>query len=277
MIKKALLLGMCLFSAASVAAERNDIPSCYAYSNTMAAKPAPSGRMLTVIVDQTTPLDEGLQRKAWANIKGFMKPGDKIRMYSFSAYLEGRYTKLEYSGELEGPLPEAALGDVAISSAKKLNSCLKTQPAYLWKSFGKAFRSSMGQSSNTIPRSEILFSLKEISKDLGKLEGVSDQVVLLMSDMLEFSDFGSFYASNSIREIDPATEMAKVHKMDMLADFGGARVFVHGAAFVPTGQKYGYRSGKLITRLSSFWDSYFKESNAVLESFGSPELTTAVQ
>lgn len=277
MIKKALLLGMCLFSAASMAAERNDVPSCYAYAQTESVKPAPSGRMLTVIVDQTTPLDEGLQRKAWANIKGFMKPGDKIRMYSFSAYLDGRYTKLEYAGELEGPLPEEVVGDVALSSAKKLKSCLASQPAYLWKTFGKAFKGAMGQSSNTIPRSEILFSLKEISKDLAKLEGVSDQVVLLVSDMLEFSDFGSFYASNSIREIDPATEMGKVHKQEMIADFNGARVFVHGAGFVPTGQKYGYRSGKLITRLASFWDAYFKESNAVLESFGSPELTTAVQ
>lgn len=277
MIKRALLLSMCLLPAALMAAERNDIPSCYTHAKIEQFKPATSGRMLTVIVDQTTPLDETLQRKAWGNIKGFMKPGDKLRMYSFSAYLDGRYTKLEYSGELELALPEEALGNVPMAATGKLNNCLKTQQSYIWKSFGKAFTGAMGQASNSIPRSEILFSLKEIGKDLQKLDGVSDQVVLLISDMLEFSDFGSFYAANSIRQIDPAVELAKVEKMDMLGNFAGARVYVHGAAFVPTGQKYGYRSGKMITSLNAFWNSYFQNSNATLESFGTPELTTAVQ
>lgn len=274
---RALLLGMCFLPAAAMAAERNDIPSCYAMNKISEFKAPPSGRMLTVIVDQTTPLDEGLQRKAWANIKGFVKPGDKLRLYSFSAYLEGRYTKLEYAGELEEPISQENLGNIPMNAASKLDSCLAKQQQFIWKGFAKAFRGSMGESSNTIPRSEILFSLKEISKDMHTVSNVDEHVVLLMSDMLEFSDFGSFYSSNSIRQIDPATEQKKVAENNLYPDFEGARIYVHGAAFVPTGQKYGYRSGKMIQSLNSFWSTYFDKSNATLSGFGTPELTTSVQ
>ena len=63
--------------------------------------------------------------------------------------------------------------------------------------------------------------------------------------------------------------MAKVEKQNLLADFSGARVYVHGAAFVPTQNKNGYRSGKMIQNLESFWKTYFSKSNADLAGFGS--------
>ena len=65
--------------------------------------------------------------------------------------------------------------------------------------------------------------------------------------------------------------------MVLLADFSGARVYVHGAAFVPTQNKNGYRSGKMIQNLESFWKTYFSKSNADLAGFGNPELTIAVE
>jgi hypothetical protein len=135
----------------------------------------------------------------------------------------------------------------------------------------------MGKSSSDIPRSEILLSLKSIGDDLKSAEGVNENVILLMSDMLEYSDFGSFYSNNGIREINPQVELAKVEKQNLLADFGGARVYVHGAAFVPTQIKNGYRSGKMIQNLEGFWNQYFAKSNAELKGFGNPELTSAVE
>lgn len=274
---RAIILGLFALPVAVMAAERNDIPSCYTLNKVEEFKVPPSGRMLTVIVDQTTPLDEGLQRKAWANIKNFVKPGDKLRLYSFSAYLDGRYTKLEYAGELEQPLRTEDMENIPIGVGRKFGSCISQQQQFAWKGLGRAFAGSMGQSSNTIPRSEILYSLKEISKDMAKSEQVNENVVFLISDMLEFSDFGSFYASNSIRQIDAEVEQKKVAANNLYPDFAGARVYVHGAAFVPTGQKYGYRSGKMIQSLNSFWTTYFEKSNATLSGFGTPELTTAVQ
>lgn len=274
---KSLALALLLVPTALVAAERNDVPSCYANARITEFRTAPSGRMLTVVVDQTTPLTQDLQRTAWGHIKRFMQPGDKIRLYSFSAYLEGHYTRLRYAGELEKPIDPKVLGSVPMMATRKFESCLKNQPGQMFQGFGRAFAAAMGKSSSDLPRSEILFSLKAVGEDMAKAEGVSEHVMLVMSDMLEYSDFGSFYQSNGIRQIDPKVEITKVEKQKLLADFQGARVYIHGAAFVPTTAKNGYRSGKMIQNLEQFWRSYFQASNASLAGFGNPELTTAVE
>lgn len=274
---KSLLLAIAMIPTLAFANERNDVPSCYTQSRLDEFRSAPSGRMLTVVVDQTTPLTQDLQRTAWNHIKRFLKPGDKLRLYSFSAYLEGHYTQLQFAGELESPLSEDVLGNVPMMGARKFDACLKNQPAVMVKSFGKAFSAAMGKSSSDIPRSEILFSLKAISEDMKNATQVDEHVMLLMSDMLEYSDFGSFYQANGIRQIEPSVEMAKVEKQNLLADFGGARVYVHGAAFVPSTAKNGYRSGKMIQNLESFWKTYFSGSHATLSGFGNPELTAVMQ
>lgn len=274
---KSLALALLFAPTALMAAERNDVPSCYTQARIDEFRTAPSGRMLTVVVDQTTPLTRDLQRTAWDHIKRFMQPGDKIRLYSFSAYLEGHYTRLRYAGELEQPISQEVLGNVPMMATRKFDNCLKGQQAGMLKSFGKAFAATMGKSSSDIPRSEILFSLKAVGEDLTKAENVNEHVILLMSDMLEYSDFGSFYHSNGIRQIDPKVEIGKVEKQNLLGDFSGARVYVHGAAFVPTTAKNGYRSGKMIQNLEQFWSNYFQESNASLRGFGNPELTVAVE
>lgn len=273
-ITLALLL---MLPAALMAGERNDVASCYQQAKIAQFAPAPSGRMLSVVVDQTTPLTSDLQRTAWGNIKRFLQPGDQLRLYSFSAYLEGHYMQLQYAGQLERGLDKDTVSDVPMMSAKKLDQCLAAQPSVMLKQFGQRFVQTMGKSSVDIPRSEILFSLKAVGDDIRAADGVKENIILLMSDMLEYSDFGSFYQAKGIRDISPAVELAKVEKANLVADFNGARVYVHGAAFVPTDTKNGYRSGKMIQNLESFWSQYFQRSNGQLIAFGHPELTVSVQ
>jgi hypothetical protein len=274
---KSLIAALAFAPAVLLAAERNDVPSCYEITKLTEFKSPSSGRLLTVIVDQTTPLTADLQQTAWNHIKRFMGPGDKLRLYSFSAYLNGRYTKLEFAGELESPIDPAAIPNVPIMAAKKFDGCLTQQRQVLFQRFGKAFAGTIKASTTDIPRSEILFSLREIANDTSKAKDTNDQVVLLMSDMLEYSEFGSFYASNRIRDINAPAELEKVKKQNLLADFAGARIYVHGAAFVPQSNKDGYRSGKMISNLKTFWNGYFEQSNAELRGFGTPELTSAVE
>lgn len=259
------------------AAERNDVPSCYEITKLTEFKAPTPGRLLTVIVDQTTPLTKDLQKTAWNHIKRFIQPGDKLRLYSFSAYLNGRYTSLEFAGELESPIGRDTLSNVPIMSARKFDGCLNQQRQVLFKRFGKAFSGALNESTTDIPRSEILFSLREISGDTRKIKDTNEQVILLMSDMLEHSDFGSFYASNQIRDINPMDELDKVKRQNLFADFDGARVYVHGAAFVPDSSKNGYRSGKMINNLKTFWQGYFEHSGAELKGFGAPELAIEVE
>jgi hypothetical protein len=274
---KYLIAVLAFAPAVLLAAERNDVPSCYEITKLTEFKAPSSGRLLTVIVDQTTPLTKDLQKTAWNHVKRYLQPGDKLRLYSFSAYLNGRYTRLEFAGELESPITHDALPNVPIMAARKFDGCLKQQQQVLLQRFGKAFGAALQESTTDIPRSEILFSLREISSDTRKAKDTNEQVVLLISDMLEYSDFASFYTANQIRDINAATELEKAKKQNLFADFGGAQVYVHGAAFVPDSSKNGYRSGKMISNLKTFWQAYFEHSNAELKGFGTPELTVEVE
>lgn len=112
----------------------------------------------------------------------------------------------------------------------------------------------------------------QISKDIQHKE-VTQHVLLMVSDMLENSDFTSFYAKNLVRDIEPELEMQKVEKNNLIANLEGWRVYVEAAGLVPHDVKDGYRSGKTIQRLEKFWSSYFKSSGATLAGFGAPMLT----
>ena len=99
-------------------------------------------------------------------------------------------------------------------------------------------------------------------------------MLFLVSDMLENSDFSSFYQNNQIKTINPELEIAKVYKNQLQAEFPQVRVYVHAAGLVPNDVKHGYRSGKTMQSLQSFWQEYFSLAGASLEGFGSPSLTT---
>ena len=83
--------------------------------------------------------------------------------------------------------------------------------------------------------------------------------------------------SNFAREasVTLSASMTQISDRTILfADLRGARVFVLGAGLVSQETKYGYRSGKTMFALERFWREYFARSNASLQAFGAPALTT---
>lgn len=267
----ALLLLGCALPA--VAASRNDIPSCYAFAELTAAKPSASSRELVVVVDETTPLTLDLKKEALSHVLRFTQAGDRVKIYRFSAFLPDSHMKLEFAGELETALDEQTRNATGQASLKKLDTCLKQQMAFFQNTVAKRLGASFGDSEKQIAKSEILYSLKRIGDDWRNSPS-SERVLFMVSDMLENSDYASFYQNNQIRELDPKAEMAKVSKHELQADFNGARVFVHAAGLVPNNVKHGYRSGKVMQSIERFWRDYFTAAGATLAGFGAPSLTT---
>ncbi|OEC33668.1 hypothetical protein SAMN05216600_11915 [Pseudomonas cuatrocienegasensis] len=266
-----LVVGL-LPMAAQAADERNDIPGCYPYAQLSQQQPAPSGRELVVIIDETVQMSQALQRSAWDHAMRYVRPGDSVRLYQFSAFLQNHYMKLQFAGLLDVPLQGKVRNSIGSKSLKQLDACLQQQAAFFQKTFGQQFVGSFGKPGEEIARSEIFGSLRKIAEDLASRPS-QERVVLLVSDMLENSDFGSFYQSNRIRDIDPEAELKKVQQKNLLADFAGARVYVHGAGLVAGDSKGAYRSGSTLQRLEQFWRVYLQQSNADLAAFGAPELT----
>jgi len=279
----AALLGIGVVAAsaytAAHAAERNDIPSCYAWAKLDAQQPAPSGRELVVIIDQTVHMNEALQKSAWAHVNRYVRPGDAVRLYQFSAFLQDHYLRLPFAGRLEAPLAGKVRSRIGVDTLKQLDTCLAQQMTFFRDRFGKLFVASFADPATDVARSDILASLQKIGADLTARAGTNgtttDRVVLLISDMLENSSTTSFYRAGRGRTIDPQVELA--HAQPFIADFGGARVYVHGAGLIGSaagGTAAGsYRDGNTLRQLEQFWRDYFRRSNASLQGFGAPELT----
>ncbi|WP_113626410.1 hypothetical protein [Pectobacterium peruviense] len=265
-----LLLGV---TCVSQAAERNDIPSCYSFAKLDQHRPADSGRELVVIVDQTVKVPVDLKKSIWNQVVRYVQPGDHVVMYQFSALLQDNYMKRVFDGKLEMPFTDHKVrNSLGMDSLKSLDGCLVQQRQFFAQNIGKKMAESFADRGDNIAKSEIMDSLKHIGDDL-KETPASSKTILLVSDMLENSEFGSFYSNNSIRLLEPEKEMARAGKQNLVADFTGANVYIAGAGLIDTDSKNNYRSGKIMQQLEIFWRQYFAASKATVVSFGAPELT----
>ncbi|CAE6880040.1 conserved exported protein of unknown function [Pseudomonas marincola] len=270
---KALILALAL-PCAALAAERNDLQSCYTRSGLTELKPASSGRELVVIIDQTIPMPEDLQRNSWGQIDRFVKAGDRVKLYTFSAFLPGEYLRLAYAGELDMPLEGEVRDDVNMRKLRSLDLCLSTQKKAFQSGFGQQFVKGLRDARQDIPKSEIMNSLHKVGEDMQREQGVHERVVLLISDMLEHSEYTSFYAANQIKQLNVSKELQLAQSKGLFADLQGSRVYVSGAGLVTDSVKHAYRSGKTMDALNSFWSQYLSASNATLSGFGTPSLST---
>lgn len=265
--KSLVLLASLVIPISSLASERNDIVSCYDQAQLSDVRPPASGRLLTVVVDQTLPLSEDLQRAAWGHITRFAKPGDEVKLYSFSSLANGNYMRLHYSGKLDGFLTDSARNEVNMTRLRKLDNCLKGQMGIFSQSFGREFIHALKNASSDHPKSEIIFSLRAIANDLQRSQA-EERVVFLLSDMMEHSEYTSLYGKNK----KPRDELKIVQEQQLFTDLAGARVYVLGVGFLPDQPGY-YYPGEYIDRIKQFWNAYFENSNASLEGFGTPNLS----
>jgi len=258
-------------AASAAAAERNDLPSCYTKARLSDQRAPASGRLLNVVIDQTIPMPEDIQKAAWGNISRFVAPGDQVRLYSFSALVPGQYVRLLFAGTLDAPLDAAQRDDIDMSKLRGFDACMTQQKAQFDSTFGRQFVTALRGATADLPKSEIMFALREVAGDQAKI-AANQRIVFVISDMLEHSDYTSFYAANRIRDLNPPQELAKAEKNGSIGDMQGARIYVAGAGLITDAVKQNYRSGKTMDALESFWRGYFEKSNATLADFGKPML-----
>jgi len=275
MIIKSFLFIYLLLPSISLATERNDLPSCYEFVKLDNIRPSPSGRELVLIIDETTHLPVEIKTSAFNHTIRFIKPGDSLRLYRISAFMASNFLQLEYVARLEKKLTNKVRNDIGMNTLKKLDHCLEQQRLAFRNELIKKMAASFGNKNKEISKSEILFSLQKISHEIPS-KNINQRSVLIVSDMLENSDFTTFYAHDHIREIKPHQELKKVVNKNLLADLDGWHVYVEAAGVGPHNAKYGYRSGKIMQSLEQFWQLYFERSGAILKGFGTPMLTAEI-
>ena len=268
-----LLCSMPLF-----AESHNAVKSCYDAVK-IPGKNESVQKELFVFIDQTTPFDDSLKSLLIQNAIAFVQPTNAFSVAKFSAFIQGNYAGVVTSGKLDWPMPEAQKADTSKPLLQGYEKCMKSQLGYSKKLLTDSINQTFGASSANIAKSDILKSFSELAKNVVKPSKAKTKTVLIASDMLENSSITSFYANNGVRKIDPAVEIKKVEAAGLLADFGGARVYVLGSGIIAdNGQnKNSYRDPKTMQALNDFWKLYFQKSNAKLVEFGQPALLGKVE
>ena len=271
-----LLLQLCIAGAAC-AGNTDAVRSCQ--DKSLPPFP-PASRELMVVIDQTTPLSPTLQQSVANNIKPFLVAGNSFSVVVFSAYTQGHYTDMLASGKLDASLPTEVRNDISKPLLAALDLCQQRQPQQAAQAAGQALRTAFQGTSSAIAKSDIFASLKSISSVI-KQSTAPDKIVLIVSDMLENSSVANFYADQgrSVRNVVVAKELRAVEDSHLLADFGGARVYVIGAGLLADDAAHSksYRDPKTMQALQSFWSEYFNRSNARLMEFGQPALLNPVR
>ena len=262
-----------LLTLSALLAARNDVPSCYKALK-IEDPDAATQKELFILVDQTTQLDKKLMIYTYKNMMKFIRNGYAVTIASFSSNANGKYTDVAYSGKLENLLPDSAKHEIAKKKLRKYQGCMNGQYKYAKKKATKALVTTLKGANKKLPHSDILKSLDDIAEHVIKPSKAKEKVVLLVSDMMEHSSITSFYSKGSLKRIDTKSEMAKLKKSGYTADFDGTKIYIIGAGMVG---KKSYRDSKTLKALTSFWESYFAQSNAKLKAIGTPMLLEDIE
>lgn len=252
-----------------------DIPDCYAASGLGVPAPAPA-RAVFVLVDQTTGLDDHLRATARDNLAGLLQPGATFTISTFSAFSRDHYaTNLDEAG-LQAPIPEAARSALSVRGLERLDACLGPQAQIAVAHAAHDLDAATGASSASFSNSEIMASLAQLSQAV-RASTAPDKVVIVISDLMEHSAATSFYRNRTIRVIDPAAEMQKAERNQLLGDFGGARIAVIGAGLLSPGSRTdATRDTAALASLHDFWQQWFERSHARLVAYGQPDLVAPI-
>lgn len=278
MIKNALVfVVLAVLGGAAFAGQIDALASCYD-----ARTVAPSRDLeneFFLVIDQTTLFDGRLKQSVADNISPFLSAGNAFSITQFSAFNQGRYTETLVSGKLDFHLSADDRDKVSKVALKKLDRCLSMQQRQAYALVGSAMKSAFDDSSSGLLRSDILASMKDVSR-MVKQSKANRKIVLIASDMLENSSITSFYAKNAVRIINVDKELQNAEKNQAFGDFGGAEIYIIGAGLLAEDAKLAkgiYRSPQVIQALSQFWGEYFRRSNARLVEFGHPALMSPIR
>lgn len=263
-----------LLSGLAAAAQPTDIPSCYDITNLAQYKVGITNRQLIVIVDQTAELDDRLKKSVHEQVDQFIQPGDQVQIVAFSANAKGKYTEILYNGIFDATLTARIRNSIGKTTLNRFDACMKAQPqakAKLHRKLSEAY----GDETESFPKTELIGSLLQVGSNIIANSPSERKVLLIVSDMLENSSITSFYASNSVRQIDPTVELQKIVKSGISGDLGGADVYVIGAGFVSKGMAYS--SQLALDNLEAFWNELFSQHNGTLQQFGKPQLLSPIK
>lgn len=266
-LKKVVAIAMMLMPLAGWAQEKPQ--SCYSHIDYGEPVSSTPKRALYIVVDQTMEMSDNMPQKVEQLLAGWGQPGDLIKLARFSANMRDHYPSVEYVVQLDPKPSEKYLFGLRWADKKELLACLERQDKDVKAAFSKAMGQVFAGVNPKTPKTDIFYSLKQLSKHFLD-EDVEEKVVLLISDGLENSAVSSFYHKGKLRKINSRKEISKIRRQGLMSHWDGARIYMYGLGLPPKKQKYV--DLKVNKSLYKFWEHYFVEGDGKVAALGTPEL-----
>lgn len=263
-----LLLVVALSFSFNVHATDND--SCFRHVDY--AKPVEhrAKRGLYILIDETVPLSKTMKEKIGKLLKGWGKAGDLVKIARFSASYRGLYPELLFSHKIDAMPDSAFLYNLHYQDRVYMKECMAIQKATFKKEFGAQLAASLKNINPKIPKTELLGSLKQLSKKLVVPDEAIEKTVFLISDGLENSAVISFYKNKSLKNLKVRSTISTLRRKGMMGFWKNTKVYMYGAGLMP--DKKRYTDPKVVQNLKHFWERYFIEGGAKSAEIGTPEL-----
>ena len=250
--------------------------SCFSEIDYATPEPQKIKRALYVLVDETVPLTKNMKKRVVSLLSEWGKPGDMVKIARFSASYRDLYPELVYVSTVEIKPGERYMYNLSYKDKKKVLACLDNQKMIFKESFAAKLNNSLKAMNPKIPKSELLGSLKLLSKHIYLPDEAIEKTVFLITDGMENSTVTSFYAKGKMRNIKPRKEISKVRRKGMMGYWKKSNVYIYGLGLMP--DKKSYAKPEVVNKLKMFWEQYFVESGAKVRAIGSPELLlTAIE
>lgn len=277
MMKRAIfmLFAVMMNSLAFAQADRDDIISCYTYAGMPELKPVNPVRDIVILVDQTVNLDTNLKKSVHEQVQQLAGQGDRIRIVSFSANAQGRYTDITFDGEFDQPLKSEQRNAMNRIKLGKFDKCMEMQGNKAIELVHQKLKASFHDSDKNYPKTELVGSMLDVSTAIYAKNNTQRRIMILVSDMLENSDISSFYASGRVKSIDADKEFAKYSAIISPTALSSVDVFVIGGGYAQGGRAYSSQAA--LNSLKLFWSKVVEQAGGTLKQFGSPKLLTDIK
>lgn len=251
--------------------------SCYDIYKTEAKGDMKIDKAIFILIDETTSFNQSLQEQILKNSIKHIGAGNYIYVAKFSAFIGNHYNEKVFDFKLDKPLDEKQRYNERKDSLKKIDKCMKDQVGFAKNQTVKSIQESFLKPDENIAKSDIFYALEDFGKNVISQIEADEKIVILASDLLENSTISSFYSKGTVRLIDIKKELQTVEKNNLFSDFGNSSLYVIGAGIVTGENSKTYRDPKILMSLKSFWEQYFKNSNANLIEFGQPSLKNEIR
>jgi len=265
-----VVLGLCVVAACRQSWAHEPLASCYA-AHYLGEPERVTKRALYLFVDQTTPLTAAMKANIADLTGNWGTEGERVKIVRFSANVAGQYTELMFDEFADPPPTQEYLFHLRPGDKPKLLECVKAREQQFKQRLKQSVTRVLDLSNGKLPKTDLLHALKELAKKLIERDAGYEQTVLLVSDGLENSVFGSFYQRKAvIKPLDVAKTLEEMSKNNLIPRWYSAKVYMFGLGIVPDEKIYAHP--KMLQPLKDFWESYFSLGKAQLMELGTPEL-----